>query len=317
MTKAELLKYLSDCKDLEMNVYNLENEKNSLHRLMNSLGNANDIPMPDRYSIYKNVKSEFNDAAPVFITIIALVIFTIVISLCLAGNHADTLPGQIMLFIVFLFVGGFIALGVGLVLIKIEGVICDQMIQNRTQSQYQSELSARDMRVRQDLQRVADENRRKPIIQSRIDDINRQITQTTNTLDKLYDVGVVYSKYRALVPIVMFCEYLESGRCEVLEGHEGAYNIYENELRQNIIIAKLDVVINRLDQIKQNQYMLADAIERGNRQVQMLCNATQESARRLENIQNNAAITAENSRIAANNTYVIGKLEAYRMMFGK
>ena len=63
--------------------------------------------------------------------------------------------------------------------------------------------------------------------------------------------------------------------------------------------------------------MLADAIERGNRQIERLCNATMESAARLENIQQNQAIIAENARISANNTYVIGQLEAYRLMSGK
>ena len=62
--------------------------------------------------------------------------------------------------------------------------------------------------------------------------------------------------------------------------------------------------------------MIAEAIERSKRQVEKLCSATMDSASKLEKIQNNSAITAENARIAANNTYVIGKLEAYRMMLG-
>jgi len=292
MTKQELLKYLTDCKDLELTLYNLQSERDRLYGYMNSLGNEALIPMPSTYQIMNRMYEPYNDGLPSLIIFIILLIVVIII----ANVNSSTL----FIFAVY-FVGvGFIALMLWLLLSKISEFICEQIhekrIHDKINNQYQIELAAREVQVQQDLQRVAEENKRKPIIQSRIDDINRQITDTTNALKKLYAVGVVYQKYRALVPIVMFCEYLESGRCDGLEGHEGAYNIYENELRQNIIIAKLDVVINKLDQIRQNQYMLADAIERGNRQVERLCNATVESAAKLESIQQNAAITAENAR---------------------
>ena len=38
----------------------------------------------------------------------------------------------------------------------------------------------------------------------------------------------------------MFDEYLQSGRCYTLEGHEGAYNLYEEEKFKEIILTKLD-----------------------------------------------------------------------------
>lgn len=62
----------------------------------------------------------------------------------------------------------------------------------------------------------------------------------------------------------MFCEYLASGRCYSLEGHEGAYNIYENELRQNTIINQLDGITSKLDSIKSNQYLLYNSITEAN-----------------------------------------------------
>ena len=215
-----------------------------------------------------------------------------------------------------------VAFGIGFVSFFVWGglihYLYDFIFTRPKEKQYnETAMQQYNLALQSDQARIAGENVQKQIIQSRIDNIEYQKNQTRSALDKLYAVEIVYPKYHALVPIVMFCEYLESGRCEGLEGHEGAYNIYENELRQNIIIAKLDVVVNQLEQIKQNQYMLADAIERGNHQIEKLCNATMESAARLENIQKNQAINAENARIAANNTYVIGQLEAYRLMSGK
>ena len=59
-------------------------------------------------------------------------------------------------------------------------------------------------------------------------------------LVSFYSKNIIYPKYRGLVPIAAFYEYFNSGRCDTLTGHEGAYNIYETEIRMNIIIAKLD-----------------------------------------------------------------------------
>lgn len=92
-----------------------------------------------------------------------------------------------------------------------------------------------------------------------------------------------------------FYEYLSSGRCTNLEGHEGAYNLFENELRLNIILVKLDDIIERLDDIRSNQYALYAAISKSNKNINHL-------RRSLSNMQNNMELTAYNSRITAQNT---------------
>ena len=73
---------------------------------------------------------------------------------------------------------------------------------------------------------------------------------------ELYSYNLIYGKYRNFVSISSFIDYLMSGRCESLEGANGAYNLYETETRMNLIIDKLDVIINKLDCISQNQYYL-------------------------------------------------------------
>ena len=51
-----------------------------------------------------------------------------------------------------------------------------------------------------------------------------------------------------------------AGRCTKLEGADGAYNLYEAEVRANRVIEQLDTVIDSLEQIKANQYMMYSAI---------------------------------------------------------
>lgn len=130
--------------------------------------------------------------------------------------------------------------------------------------------------------------------------LDKAIKETKQVLQNYYNKQVIYNKYQHdFVAICSFYEYLSSGRCSQLEGHEGAYNIFEMESRQDLILRKLDDIISRLDSIEQNQYMLYTAIQNGNRETNMMLN---ELNRTANSIETNSAITAYNSRITAQNT---------------
>ncbi|MBR4711255.1 MAG: hypothetical protein IKP10_04430 [Clostridia bacterium] len=79
-----------------------------------------------------------------------------------------------------------------------------------------------------------------------------------------YAKDVIYPKYRALPALTSIYEYLSSGRCSTLTGADGAYNLYETETRQNIIIGQLSAVIENLEQIRTNQYVLYQEMRRIN-----------------------------------------------------
>lgn len=122
-----------------------------------------------------------------------------------------------------------------------------------------------------------------------------ELIETNNVLKQYYDLGYIYPKYRGLIPVCTIYEYLDSGRCFRLEGHEGAYNLYENELRMNIILNKLNEIIYRLDDISSSQHLLANEIKSSNIQINNLCNS-------LENIESNAELTQYYSKLSAANT---------------
>ena len=113
-----------------------------------------------------------------------------------------------------------------------------------------------------------------------------------NSLTKLYSQNIVYAKYRNLVAIATICEYFDSGRCTELEGPNGAYNMYEGELRSNIIICSLSQIISDLGQIKNGQYALYEQISRSNENVTHLLN-------NIYNAQMLTAYYAEAAAIAA------------------
>ena len=109
------------------------------------------------------------------------------------------------------------------------------------------------------------------------------------SLYTLYSKNVIYAKYRNLVTIATLFEYIDSGRCFELEGPNGAYNLYEGELRSDIIISSLSSIISNLEAIRNNQYTLYQSIENANATTHQL----------LQNLNNSQMLTAYYANQAA------------------
>ncbi len=86
-------------------------------------------------------------------------------------------------------------------------------------------------------------------LKSNLEAYKKTYSDVKAALTQLYATGTVYVKYRDLIPITMFCEYLDSGRCTELRGVNGAYNLYEAEARADMIITKLEDIDYHLESI--------------------------------------------------------------------
>lgn len=165
--------------------------------------------------------------------------------------------------------------------------------------------------------RVVRENaKRVEKIRKQIDEVRKEYLivcdnqkETQQILNNFYSKNIIYPKYRGLVPIAAFYEYFNSGICDTLTGHEGAYNIYETEIRMNIIIAKLDDVIYRLDEIRDRQYALYDAIENADVVVNNMNNTINGLVGNMKSVVDNQNVIAYNTRIAAENTAFLSWME--------
>ena len=142
--------------------------------------------------------------------------------------------------------------------------------------------------------------------------ILKELRETEKVLGKVYGLDVIYKKYRDLVAVTTIQEYFESGRCSSLYGYTGAYNIYENEVRQNTIISRLDDILISLDQIKQGQYALFLAIQEGNRLTQEMLSNSYDTLNAAKESAANNKIAAENSKMTAQNTEILLYCEAFR-----
>lgn len=98
--------------------------------------------------------------------------------------------------------------------------------------------------------------------QAILQSIQAQTQKSIALRDAFYaQENFLYAKYLTLPALTSIYEYFLTGRCDELTGPHGAYNLYEDEVRKDTVIEKLNVVIENLEQIKQSQYLLYQQVK--------------------------------------------------------
>lgn len=124
--------------------------------------------------------------------------------------------------------------------------------------------------------------------------------ETDTDLERMYSVNIIYPKYRNFVAMSSIYEYFDSGRCTTLAD---AYNLYETEVRMDRIIERLDIIITKLDEIKQNQYYMYHAIKSLQPKIEKLTSSVKNCAAHLNRIEANTAVTAYTTEIIEKNQF--------------
>lgn len=184
----------------------------------------------------------------------------------------------------------------------------------REKSAYDIAMQNYERNIRADKERVRKEQIEKAVLSSEIQLLQKQNRDSKQNLQTIYSKNIIFPKYRNLVMVCSIYEYICAGRCTTLEGHEGAYNILEMEIRLDRIITQLNLVVDRLDAIRNNQYMLYSAIQETNRQAAQILESTNSVVNRLQDFQGQtdelvARITSveKNSALATYQTQSIQK----------
>ena len=134
--------------------------------------------------------------------------------------------------------------------------------------------------------------------------LKERLIESNNLLNNLYDLNVLYPKYRNFIAVSSIYEYLSSGRCNTLEGYDGAYNIFEQDMKMNLIINKMDDILINLKQIKQNQYMLYNILQKINTDIAYIKEDFHQIRIQNESILENNSVIAYNSKITAQNSEI-------------
>ena len=124
-------------------------------------------------------------------------------------------------------------------------------------------------------------------------------------LDRAYDCNVIYPSYRNLIAVSSVADYLFSGSCQTLEGHEGAYYKYDMEARLDKIITQLDKVISQLESIKNNQNRLYNVAKDSKNAIERLERSMEETKKEFASLAEQSSITNSQLEKLTYNTALI------------
>ena len=269
----KLKQYLKDLYTLEKELFCSQQSKEKAFTIINQLGIPADIRIKGTKSTLGN--KLFNAIFwGIFRGVVGLIIGVII------GMLIESLTNSSGIAMIAIAISTLVGIGLGI----------SEAKSGDTSENYEYEKSMK--LLEDDKQRVAQEKALIPTYRKQETLFAQNIASCTEILNQLYSADIIFPKYRNLIAISQIYEYFMSGRCTQLEGHEGAYNIFETEIRQNIIISQLNTVIDNLEEIKNTQYMIYDAIQESN---QLLANIASNTSA----IAYNTSVIAENSAICA------------------
>ena len=271
-----VVEHLTYAAELEKTLYTYKNLHNRIQSKIDSLGHYKTVP---EYTVRTDI---------LFICVIVLILgaFFWLIRLFRYGT-----------------VGIVIAALIGIILLP-SSIKVIKMFIIRTKSKGKIKKIKADDEVR-----VANERLAITKLKQQQNEIRANYNATSNLLKKLYNMDIIYPTYRHMAAVTTILEYFNSGRCYQLQGHDGAYNLFSFEEKQNIIISKMDRIIDQLEQIRSTQYMLYDAINSVKVTLNRVIEQNEEIIRTNNQIAQNTELIAYNTSVIRRNAEISAYLD--------
>lgn len=299
MTADKITQYLEILLDMHKTLYIQETTLTKLKQEYSSLGRKK------RFSLPEKVKSKGDYAEGMLITGI---VTGIIVGLIFVINFFnDTFKNggiATIIFspIVFVFAALIGAVALGPTLGLIVGKIIHTINQGELDREYRQEMQEYNKLVEDDKMRLRYEEVQRNFLYEQIASLQAQIKKSRDNLSYFYSKNVIDKiYYNDMVAIASFYQYFKTKQTYSLgfdrsTGDTGAYRIYEYEKRMNIIITKLDTVIEKLDEIKNNQAVLYSTIIDANNKIdRMNKNVLLASQNMHDDIRNQTELMAYNN----------------------
>lgn len=325
LTVKQTTEYLKQISELETSVYKqTEVRKNAKKELKVPNIRKDNIKKPQEPSFEGRplMPSFFNCMGTnSFVAIITGGMFFLICLFCLIGEDDET----------SIALGSVISL-MGLAIVGIT-LLIDYFIYSKAKSdyylefsKYEKNLAFKKSKYEQDMKIYNAENEKAMSkyleAQKRANEaylsaskevkkLDKPLEETQAILNKLYDADIIFPKYRNMVAMCTIYEYFASGRCTELTGATGAYNLYESELRQNLIINQLEEVNANLEQVRQNQYILYQGISETNKALSEVSSDIKGILSMTADIAVSSRINAFCSQITAANVKALTYMETY------
>ena len=295
----KLKEYLENVIELEKNAYIQNRTLQALQTKINQLGRPKNIRLPEKQNTHAGTLAAFIGLAFSALPAGAIIGGFIGIVVDSVGFFSAILWGAVIGFVACLLIG---------VITKIVELSNDNSANRKAEEKWEDAVASDAHRVYVEEQQASNLK----VLQTQL--IAKR-NETRNLLNHYYQAGPIFPKYHNnMIAMCSFYEYFLSGRCKEFTGHEGAYNLFENELRLNVIIGKLDVIIKKLDQIRTAQHMLYLAISESNKKLDRLINESARQSRLMEFNAEQNAITAYNTEQIRIETRQLRWLKEYEMV---
>ena len=304
--RNKLYKYIKNVYELESSLYNQNLLLQKLNALKYELENYDGESFFDEYSteglLFERFYDIYDDVGDFFRSAIVLIIIGLILGAMIGavfGNYfRGAIIGSVIGFFVFVLINAY-CLFYGIFHIR--------------------KLNDENRKIRDENRNIYLKNKididvsrqRACVVADEIEKIESIYDDTEEVLYRYYEMDIIFPKYRNLLAVSSFYDYLSSGRCDSLEGHEGAYNIFEIERRFEKICDKLDEAIYHLESLENNQYMLYSALQRCTQKAEQITDYLENLDCSIKNIENSHEIIEYNSSITAQNTEALKWLENF------
>lgn len=181
-------------------------------------------------------------------------------------------------------------------------------LSRKAQQEYSNQMNDYERQTKQyeqDCTRVSKEKELLPILQKDIQMLDDRRKKSVQLLDKYYALDIIKPKYRNLLCVATFLEYLENERCYTLTGPDGCYNKFEEERQRGIIIAQLTNISRQLEQIRKTQERVADALDEIQSNTSRLCEGVQGLNGKMDIVMQDQRTIAYYTEQAANDQRVM------------
>ena len=275
LEKPQMIAYLRHALQLEISAYTAREMIQQLRTKADSLGKHNEyIPKPENIS-FGGILGLI--CASIKVAIIGFFILVII------GYYI--LQSEFVCFVALLW-------PVGVVIFYICAAVSEQ---NEAIDEYNRKVRDQQRLNQQELNV-------KTKIETKIRLINAELTGINQTLAKLYSPNILYVKYRDLVAVAQILEYYESGRRNRLEDEGGAYDLFEKEKRDNLIIYNLVEIRKQLNRIQHTQSLLYMELSKTNQMLSSMQNSLSQISSAINSVMLDSHITAYNSMAIASRT---------------
>lgn len=273
----DLLKYMEIVLDMEKNVYVELKSWQDLQGQINRLGIANTYREPYKHKIDGDFIG--GGLAGIFLLcpfiglILGLIIMVVIgiLGNALGMNFPEWLPYAIE----------FCSVG----LVEIIFIIMGIQERKDENNSYKYELNEYNQNIANDKARVQKELAQKQYLQAQADTLASMWRTSKEKLDKMYSYDILEEKYRNIVAVASIYEYLKYEMTRSLQRNgndEGAYNIYERNIRLDKIITNTDIIIQKLDVVIENQRKLANTMRNAQNSINNLVTSTNNMSARLQ-----------------------------------